>query len=472
MELPLRRLSDRLGVAAVAVAASLGFVFGAYGVFSFVVVVVMVVVVGRAIQVAHLGVPGVTPVPRHSVVEPVGVHFSSSIGGWLMAAVLLRLIIVPILNLSPMWRAFAPDAVYWSMTGHVVYEDWMGQSLGVDQLFGEDGTIPFYSILNAAAYAVFDENRITMSFINSFTGLAAAFVFAQLAQELHGPRVARLSFIMIALFPSLVLWTSMNIREAWSLLVIALFHLALFRMRRSFNVTSTVLLVMCICWMSIIRGYLVPLLVVGGMTSLVVVRLRHVPYALFALLVMVLFLRIYGDALGIGFELVSTETLKETDKMRHDLAYGGSAYGDDVDTRTLASAIAYLPVGTLYFLSLPFPWTVSSALQAMTVPESIVWYVLLYYASRELVFSLRRYLQDAAGMIFTTMLITLGYGLVSGNGGTAYRHRAQILPVFIIFAASALVRAFRNQRLSGRAPEAAPALPVTTGAVAEGPSAG
>ena len=73
--------------------------------------------------------------------------------------------------------------------------------------------------------------------------------------------------------------------------------------------------------------------------------------------------------------------------MRRGLAYGGSAYGADVDTTTVGGALTYLPEGIIRFLGSPFPWTARSARQLMTVPESLIWYYLLLRAVREIVVS-------------------------------------------------------------------------------------
>ena len=438
---------DHIGILAVLCAVALGFLFGPIGVLIVAGGVAVAVLAGRFAQIASLG-PTET-IETSVVVKVDSSHFSSGIGYWVFAAALVRLVLVPVLNLSPLWWSFAPDAQFWSFTGELVYEHWMGRTPDAHWMFGETGTIPFYSVVNAVAYAVLGETRITMSVLNGAISIVAAFVFAQIAQELHGTRVARFTFILIALFPSIAVWTSMNIREAWALLAIGLFQLALFRMRRSFSVINAIVLLASVAWMYTIRGYLVPLLVGGALLSLVVVRLRQIPYAVATLFVMAVFLRVYGEQLGIDIDLISVDSLEQTHEMRRNLAYGGSAYGLDVDTRTLAGALAYLPMGTLYFLCLPFPWAVSSTRQLLTIPESLVWYFLLYHALRELVLSVRKYLNDAAGLIFPTLLITLAYGLVSGNEGTAYRHRAQIVPICLIFAAASLCRSYGMAR--GRA---------------------
>ena len=81
--------------------------------------------------------------------------------------------------------------------------------------------------------------------------------------------------------------------------------------------------------------------------------------------------------------------------------------------------------------------------------------------------TLRRRFAAAAPLAFFAGLATLSYALVEGNLGTAYRHRAQVLILFLIFAAVGLVR--RRARTSGRAAEGAFA-PERTSAPVEVPA--
>ena len=51
---------------------------------------------------------------------------------------------------------------------------------------------------------------------------------------------------------------------------------------------------------------------------------------------------------------------------------------------------------------------------------------------------LRDHLRTSLSAVLITAGLTLGYALGEGNAGTAYRHRAQLLTFFLIFAASGL----------------------------------
>ena len=100
----------------------------------------------------------------------------------------------------------------------------------------------------------------------------------------------------------------------------------------------------------------------------------------------------------------------------------------------MAGGLAYLPEGVARFLMAPFPWAVRNWRQGLTVPESFIWYWLMGLAVLSMVRGLRTAMVKVAPSFFVLVLMTCAYGLVSGNEGTAYRHRAQVMFIFFVFA--------------------------------------
>ena len=80
----------------------------------------------------------------------------------------------------------------------------------------------------------------------------------------------------------------------------------------------------------------------------------------------------------------------------------------------------------------------SSIRQVLAVPETLFFYWLMPYILRGLRELARHHLRTSLMAILITGGLTLGYALGEGNAGTAYRHRAQLLSFFLIFAAVGL----------------------------------
>jgi hypothetical protein len=108
----------------------------------------------------------------------------------------------------------------------------------------------------------------------------AAWLISRLAYSLYGAAAARRAFILAAFYPSIVLWTSINLRDAWSFLLLAGSLLAAQALRERLTPTRVLLLLVLFAAMPFVRGYLLALVGAGVLASYLVVRVRRLPAAL------------------------------------------------------------------------------------------------------------------------------------------------------------------------------------------------
>lgn len=111
------------------------------------------------------------------------------------------------------------------------------------------------------------------------------------------------------------------------------------------------------------------------------------------------------------------------------------------------AAFAFLPVGALYFLSVPLPWELGSFRQNLVIPEMLFWlsqYPLIFLGMRE---GWRTNRSGSLFVIAVTLGMLLFYALFVGNTGTAYRLRAQIWLFWAVFAGWCQDRSARAGRL-------------------------
>jgi hypothetical protein len=134
---------------------------------------------------------------------------------------------------------------------------------------------------------------------------------------------------------------------------------------------------------------------------------------------------------------------------RTDLARAGSGFAARADVSTFEGILAVLPVGVLYLLFAPFPWTVSGIRQALALPDILMWYALVPFLLLGIASAGRRLRQTMPIFVFTTAL-TLAYGAFLGNVGTAYRQRTQIMMFYFLFVADGLHS--RSSRRAGDSP--------------------
>jgi 4-amino-4-deoxy-L-arabinose transferase-like glycosyltransferase len=128
---------------------------------------------------------------------------------------------------------------------------------------------------------------------------------------------------------------------------------------------------------------------------------------------------------------IATETVEDTTSV------GGS----------LRANIRQLPLGLLYSLFAPFPWSPPRTLeQAAAIPEMIFWYgCLLFGAAATALLIIRRDLRFAFGFATATGLLLI-LALIESNVGTLLRSRAMLVPYVLALGAAGWVETVATRR--------------------------
>ncbi|MBX2810771.1 MAG: hypothetical protein KTR25_03130 [Myxococcales bacterium] len=363
--------------------------------------------------------------------------FMDNLGLLFGVAVVARFATVILVNATPLWFSFGPDAITWEYYGRLMILSWSLTDWSANLILQELGEQSLFPMVNALAILLFGSARYPVSFLNAAMGIGTAFVAAKLALQIYSIQAARRTFILVLFYPSLMLWSAMNFREVWAHMTILLIMVAGQSVRSRFAPGSLMLLLVSLGLLYFIRPYLFGLILIPLVVSMVVVRTRQLPFAVIGLIGLAVFITIYGQRFGLGTVLAVEEQLETIQNLREGLAYGGSAYGENADTRTISGALIYLPYGVAQFLFAPFPWNVRSFPQLIALPESIFFLYLAGQAVRQILYDIRTRLSTIILPLLTIITLTCAYGLVSGNEGTAFRHRAQIVVITIIFSAAA-----------------------------------
>jgi hypothetical protein len=142
-----------------------------------------------------------------------------------------------------------------------------------------------------------------------------------------------------------------------------------------------------------------------------------------------------ADQVGL-FSSIRPEGLLETAQtLRSGLQQGAtSAFGVGSQTTTVGAALQYIPLGGSYLLFAPFPWDIQTNLQATALGETLLWYPIFLLSLLGLRLCVRDGVSAALIPASVLLVVVSSYALVEGNFGTAYRHRAQIMPLFFVFA--------------------------------------
>lgn len=96
----------------------------------------------------------------------------------------------------------------------------------------------------------------------------------------------------------------------------------------------------------------------------------------------------------------------------------------------------------------PFPWKIYSLRQLLSIPQTIVWYILIPFIIIGITVAIRFKIWQNFAILTYLFIITSVYALVEGNVGSAFRHRDLVLPFYLIYAAVGIAKVFGWRVLS------------------------
>jgi hypothetical protein len=199
------------------------------------------------------------------------------------------------------------------------------------------------------------------------------------------------------------------------------------------TVHEPILLLLTLFGIYSLRHYVFYVVFLAVGASLIVASRKMSPQRILqgavAVMLIGLFFAYYGagDVAQKSFDLKLIQSGREW-----SATASGSGYGGDVNITDTRAALAYLPLGTAFFLFAPFPWMIRNINHLVILPEMILWWAAAPFLARGFWIALRYRLRSSLGILMFTVGLTFSYALYLTNFGTAHRMRVQVLGFFII----------------------------------------
>lgn len=133
-----------------------------------------------------------------------------------------------------------------------------------------------------------------------------------------------------------------------------------------------------------------------------------------------------GEASSLGSLIVVAEPGRQISPESHQ------------ESSLALRTLAYLPRGLSHALLAPAPWWLSREIDALTIPDMLIWYVILGAGAATSVRERAKWRLWLPLALFAVGLLLL-LALVEGNVGTLYRHRAMVIPAVAILASPTIV---------------------------------
>jgi hypothetical protein len=347
---------------------------------------------------------------------------------------LVRLAVALVLEWTGTSRRFAPDEMTYMADGWPIGLYWAGELLVKPWRLTVDQPLAYF-YLNGASYYLFGPTQIPLKVLNAFVGAFSCRYLYLLSRGLFGADVARRATTLFAYFPSLILWSALNIRDAWVVFLILYTSAKSLELTRGYSHFALVQLLLGIYAIAHFRDYLFYVVALPPVVALVIARRGHLVRNFFLATLAALAVVVLLQQGVVRKKTASRMSLEGLSQTRQEMATGGSAFHGQVDVSTPAKALAFLPIGVAYFLFSPFPWEITSVLKLFSLPEMILIYTLTPAAVRGITHCARDRFRDCFQVLLLTGLLTVSYALGEGNVGTLYRHRAQVLGFYLMFAA-------------------------------------
>jgi len=358
---------------------------------------------------------------------------------------LLRVLVGGLIYRFELQGFFGGDAFTYDAYGYLLARSWQYGSVFAEEWFTAGGGGGWGMIyLVAAIYTVVGRNMLAVQFFNAVAGAATTPVIFLCAQHIfRNIKVSRTAAYLVALYPSLILWSSQGLKDGPIIFLLALSMLATLKLGEKLSLKYFVILVSALFGILALRFYIFYMLVaaIGG-TFILGTK------AFSAQSLVRQFVIVVGMGLALTFLGVSQTASVQFDNyanlqaVQHSRAtqsrLATSGYGEDVDVSTTSGALTAIPVGLIYLLFAPFPWQLLNLRQSITLPEMIVWWGAFPLFILGLWFTIKYRLRQVLPILIFTVMLTLAYALVQGNIGTAYRQRSQLLIFYFIFVAVGL----------------------------------
>ncbi|MGV3722824.1 MAG: hypothetical protein ACO1SX_18120 [Actinomycetota bacterium] len=315
-----------------------------------------------------------------------------------------------------------------------------------------------YRYLLGAFFFITDSPvRLVAAAMNCFFGALTVLFAYRTARSIFSDWVAEKVAWWTCLFPSMLIWSAMTVKEP---VVIFLETVALYactRLRQDgVSVPHMVLAAATIVLLMPFRFYASYLVGAAVLLSLLAPALFQPKSGAAALSLAALVLPLI---LSTGWYARHEASFRSFDLDRvqeiRSFSAGNNQTGTDsgVSTGDVRSynGLAYgMTIGAAHLLLAPFPWQLGggSLRMVLTLPELVYWWWLVSYGLIPgVIYSIRNRLADVRGMLLMLIGFGLLYSLTFGNVGLVFRQRAQLLPWMFILAAVGLEqRALRRMQ--------------------------
>jgi len=312
--------------------------------------------------------------------------------------------------------------------------------------FSLSKTVSAYDYFNGGVIWLMGESPFVFFFLNSLLGAVSVLLVYLIALQLTGEKFARYSAILYCFWPSLVLWSTQNLKEPVCDFAIYLGLLSLLVLLQRFSLWYILCSIISCYALMHIRPTMGVVMVLLFFIFYLILFIREKYKLLLACMAILIFMIAFPTIKEYflnytKYMFSSSDTnfnmeflLERLNLYRYWRTERGSAILPGLQFTNLAGVLLFIPYGFVIVFLMPFPWQIGSALQVMAIPEMFVWYVMLPAAIRGIITCYKKNWDKVVLVLSYMFLMGIILGLVESNLGTLFRHRSSIFGLCLVFA--------------------------------------
>lgn len=316
----------------------------------------------------------------------------------------------------------------------------------------------FISWLIAIPYSLIDRSMLMAKCMSLLFGIGSVFLGWLVAKKIWNNKIANNVGWLIALFPSLVLYSVLTMREAYIVFFLLLALNGVVSWVKTDNLKSIVLSLTGFVGATFFHGGML----VGGIAFLAIVGLSSLKRLLKSLINLrinpKIFVFLFVFLISAGFYLSNKISVPYLGSFENSTNVENLLYKTNVATRGIASwpewtvisspieMIYKTPIRALYVMFAPFPWDIIKTKHLIGMFDAFLYMYLsfLIFKNRKVI------LKDPLLRIILIILLSyiLVFAIGVGNFGTGIRHRSKFVVIFILLAAPLLKKfvIFKNMK--------------------------
>ncbi|MGQ9730169.1 MAG: hypothetical protein ACUVX8_02760 [Candidatus Zipacnadales bacterium] len=316
----------------------------------------------------------------------------------------------------------------------------------------------------AILYYYFGESPLLPESTNNVLGASAAVACYMIVRRWSTVEAARIAALLAAFWPSLMVWSSHNLKDPVSLATLCWSALGILILRDRFSVIG--LLIVAFSWVLsfLIRPYMGMMTITGELAAvgLLAVRSRTLLASSAALTVTVIMgsvvswagyrqvQQMYGEQASVKGAEEKRETFYEEAVEARQRGERHSEYVINIESDTPLESILLLPLRIPLFMISPIPVRLGTTRLMATYPEMmfLYWLVPKFILGLGLVW--RRTKAEAVFVLSALGPILVAFSIGTSISGEAMRYRDIFLPLWLCFAAVGWAAQRETRRAVGR----------------------